>query len=375
MAQEGQEVPNRRVILKRYVTGFPSEDDMEVVAGTARLAVPPGSAAVVVKNLYVSCDPYMRTRMTKHEEPSYIPDFVPGEVLMNNGVSRVIVSSHPDFKVGDLVWGFTGWEEYTLITNTEYLFKINHPEMPLSYYTGVLGEFRKYQFMSCTVFPSYLRNVTSFAEIKCMPGLTAYSGFFDVAKPKKGDYVFVSAASGAVGQIVGQLAKLTGCYVVGSAGSDEKVNLLKSKFSFDEAFNYKKEQDLNAALKRYFPNGIDIYFENVGGAMLDAVLINMRMHGRIAACGLISQYNLEVQEGIHNLFCLVTKRVRMEGFMVRDYYDSYRKFEEEMVGYLKARKINYVEDVADGLEKAPAALIGLFTGRNVGKQLVAVAKE
>ncbi|TVU51432.1 hypothetical protein EJB05_02863, partial [Eragrostis curvula] len=364
-----EEVPNRRVILKRYVTGFPSEDDMEVVASTARLAVPAGSAAVVVKNLYVSCDPYMRTCMTKHEEPNYIPDyvpgevsnhqtrpsnntnsipdFVPGEILMNNGVSRVVASGHPDFKVGDLVWGFTGWEDYTLITNTGYHFKINHPEMPLSYYTGVLG----------------------------MPGFTAYSGFFDVAKPKKGDYVFVSAASGAVGQIVGQLAKLTGCYVVGSAGSDEKVNLLKCKFSFDEAFNYKKEQDLNAALKRYFPNGIDIYFENVGGAMLDAVLLNMRMHGRIVVCGLISQYNLVVPEGVHNLFCLVTKRVRMEGFLVGDYFGSYRKFEEEMVGYLKAGKINYVEDVADGLEKAPAALIGLFTGRNVGKQLVVVAKE
>ncbi|TVU51040.1 hypothetical protein EJB05_02444, partial [Eragrostis curvula] len=306
MAEERQEVPNRRVILKRYVTGFPSEDDMEVVAGTARLAVPPGSAAVVVKNLYGSCDPYMRTRMTKHEEPSYIPDFVPGEILMNNGVSRVVASGHPDFKVGDLVWGFTGWEDYMLITNTEYHFKINHPEMPLSYYTGVLG----------------------------MPGLTAYSGFFDVAKPKKGDYAFVSAASGAVGQIVGQLAKLTGCYVVGSAGSDEK-------FSFDEAFNYKKEQDLNAALNRfyffnfqgalpssfethadsivvipllrYFPNGIDIYFENVGGAMLDAVLLNMRMHGRIAVCRLISQYNLEVPEGVRIRFCLLTKRVHMEG--------------------------------------------------------------
>ncbi|KAG2615396.1 2-alkenal reductase (NADP(+)-dependent)-like isoform X2 [Panicum virgatum] len=241
----------------------------------------------------------------------------------------------------------TGWEEYTLVPKPESFFKINHPELPLSYYTGVLG----------------------------MPGLTAWAGFFDVGKPKKGDYVFVSAASGAVGQLVGQLAKLTGCYVVGSAGSDEKVNLLKTKFGFDEAFNYKKEQDLDAALKRYFPEGIDIYFENVGGATLEAVLSNMRNHGRIPACGMISQYNLEQPEGVRNLFQIVAKRLRMEGFIVMDYFSEYYKFEEEMAGYLKEGKITYVEDIAEGLERAPAALIGLYSGRNVGKQLVAVARE
>ncbi|WVZ89100.1 hypothetical protein U9M48_035553 [Paspalum notatum var. saurae] len=342
-----QELPNRRVILKRYVTGFPTEDDMEVVTGTVRLAVPPGSAAVLLKNLYVSCDPYMRGRMTKHDRPSYVPDFVLGEALLNFGVSKVIASEHQDLKVGDLVWGMTGWEEYTLISNPQSLFKISHTDVPLSYYTGVLG----------------------------MPGLTAWAGFFDVGKPKKGEYVFVSAASGAVGQLVGQLAKLTGCYVVGSAGSDEKVNLLKTKFGFDDAFNYKKEQDLNAALKRYFPQGIDIYFENVGGPMLEAVLSNMRNHGRIPTCGMISQYNLEQPEGVHNLFEIVAKRLRVEGFMVFDYFSQYRKFEEEMVGYLNEGKISYIEDIADGLENAPGALIGLYSGRNVGKQLVAVARE
>ncbi|KAF8658002.1 hypothetical protein HU200_059462 [Digitaria exilis] len=353
MATAGEEVPNKRVVLKRYVTGFPTEDAMEVVTGTARLAVPPGSSAMVVKNLYVSCDPYMRGRMTKHDRPSYVPDFVVGEfalqmgdgstfllctlsfsawdltilwpplvqilqALVNFGVCKVVASGHPDFKVGDLVWGMTGWEEYTLVPKPESFSKINHPELPLSYYTGVLG---------------------------------------------------------AVGQIVGQLAKLTGCYVVGSAGSDEKVNLLKTKFGFDEAFNYKKEQDLDAALRRYFPEGIDIYFENVGGPTLEAVLNNMRNHGRIPVCGMISQYNLEQPEGVHNLFQVVAKRVRMEGFMVFDYFSKYYQFEEEMAGYLKEGKISYVEDIADGLEKAPAALIGLFTGRNIGKQLVAVARE
>ncbi|CAD6270244.1 unnamed protein product [Miscanthus lutarioriparius] len=207
----------------------------------------------------------------------------------------------------------TGWEEYTFVPKPESFFKVNHPELPLSYYTGVLG----------------------------MLGLTAWAGFFDVGKPKKGDYVFVSAASGAIGQLVGQFAKLIGCYV---------VNLLKSKFGFDEAFNYKKEQDLVAALRRYFPfpEGIDIYFENVGGRTLEAVLSNIRNHGRIPTCGMISQYNLEEPEGVHNLFEIIGKRVRMEGFMVFDYYGQYHKFEQEMVGYLKDGKITYVEDIADG---------------------------
>uniref|UniRef100_A0A453AH28 Enoyl reductase (ER) domain-containing protein n=1 Tax=Aegilops tauschii subsp. strangulata TaxID=200361 RepID=A0A453AH28_AEGTS len=312
------EVSNRSVILKRHVTGFPTEDDMELVTATVRLAVPPGSAAVMVKNLYLSCDPYMRSRMTNHKEPSYVPDYVPGEVIPTFSVSKVVESGHPDYKAGDLVWGMTACEEYTLITSPESIFKINHPKLPLSCYLGVL-------------------------------------------------------ASGAVGQLVGQLAKITGCYVVGSAGSDEKVNLLKTKFGFDDAFNYKKEQDLNAALKRCFPEGIDIYFDNVGGAMLDAALLNMRLHGRVAMCGLISQYNLELHEGVRNLACVVTKRVRIEGFIVMEYFGTYRKFEEEMVSHLKEGNITYVEDVAEGIENMPAALVGLFYGRNIGKQLVAVA--
>ncbi|KAL7176713.1 hypothetical protein ACSBR2_030124 [Camellia fascicularis] len=145
-----------------------------------------------------------------------------------------------------------------------------------------------------------------------MVGMTTYAGFYELCSPKQEEYVFVSTASGAVGQLVGQFAKLLGCYVVGSAGTKEKVDLLKNKFGLDEAFNYK-EEDLEAALKRYFPNGIDIYFENVGGKMLDAVLLNMRLCGHIALCGMISQYNLEHPEGVHNLFCLITKPVRMEG--------------------------------------------------------------
>ncbi|CAL5417155.1 unnamed protein product [Camellia sinensis] len=346
MAVVGEEVSNKQIILKEYVSGFPKVSDMVVKTGTIRLQLPEDSKnAILVKNLYLSCDPYMRGRMRKMED-SYVESFTPGSPITGYGVARVLDSGHPNFKKGDLVWGITGWEEYSVIKAQESVFKIQNTNVALSYYTGILG----------------------------MPGMTAYVGFYELCSPKQGEYVFVSAASGAVGQLVGQFAKLLGCYVVGSAGTKEKVDLLKNKFGFDEAFNYK-EEDLEATLKRYFPNGIDIYFENVGGKMLDAVLLNMRLRGRIAMCGMISQYNLEQPEGIHNLFCLITKRVRMEGFVVPDYYHMYPKFLDMILPHIKEGKITYVEDIAEGLESAPAALIGLFAGHNVGKQVVVVARE
>jgi len=339
-------VQNKKVVLRRHVTGFPTEDDMEITVDTTKLSVPAGLTAVLVKNLYLSCDPWMRHRMSKNENVSIAPDFVIGEALQNFTVGKVVDSTHPEFNAGDLVWGITSWEEYTLVTHTEFLNQINHSELPLSYYTGVLG----------------------------MPGLTAYAGFYEVGKPKKGDFVFVSAASGAVGQVVGQLAKIAGCYVVGSAGSDEKVSLLKTKFGFDNAFNYKTEADLGAALKRCLPDGIDIYFDNVGGATLDAALLHMRHGGRVAVCGMISQYNLEEPDGLRNLSCIVPNAIKVEGFNVAGWYHVYTKFQEEMAGYIKEGKVAVVEDVVEGIESAPAALIGLFSGRNVGKQLVAIAK-
>ncbi|KAJ7950723.1 2-alkenal reductase (NADP(+)-dependent) [Quillaja saponaria] len=348
MASHGvEEMTMKQVILRDYVSGFPKESDMYITTASIKLTVPQGSNRVIVKNLYLSCDPYMRHRMAKQLTASYIDSFKPGSVISGCGVAKVLDSGHPNFKKGDIVWGMTGWEEYSLITAPETLFKVQHTDVPLSYYTGILG----------------------------MPGMTAYAGFHEVCSPKKGDYVFISAASGAVGQLVGQFAKLLGCYVVGSAGSKEKVNLLKNKFGFNEAFNYKEEPDLDATLKRYFPDGIDIYFENVGGKMLDAVLLNIRNHGRIAVCGMISQYNLEEPDGVHNLMDLVKKRVRMEGFLVADYYHLYPKFIEMVLPYIKEGQIVYVEDMAEGLESGPAALIGLFSGRNVGKQVVVVAHE
>nr|WBW02128.1 pulegone reductase [Schizonepeta tenuifolia] len=356
-----EEVSNKQIIFKDYISGFPKESDMILKTSTIKLKVPEGcNDAVLVKNLYLSCDPYMRSRMSKLDD-NFIPIFTPGSVsllslsarsltlqpMMGFGVVKVVDSSSPNFKKGDLIWGMTGWEDYSLIKSTDDLFKIHDTDVPLSYYTGILG----------------------------MPGMSAYAGFYEISSPKEGETVFISAASGAVGQLVGQFAKLLGCYVVGSAGTQDKVNLLKSKFGFDDAFNYKEEADLNAALKRYFPQGIDIYFENVGGKMLEAVLLNMKMNGRIATCGMISQYNLDHEEGVRNLFALVAKQIRMEGFLVSHYYSLYPKFMDFILPLIKQGKIAYVEDVAEGLESAPTALIGLFFGRNVGKQVVRVACE
>ncbi|KAH8484606.1 hypothetical protein H0E87_028913 [Populus deltoides] len=348
----GEEViSNKQVILRDYVSGFLRESNLYLTTSNIKLKVPEeesGKDAVLVKNLYLSCDPFMRGRLQGDLPPSKpeLSSYSLGSPIVGYGVARVVDSRHSDFKKGDLVWGRTiGWEEYSLITTPEYLFKINHnDDIPLSYYTGILG----------------------------MPGMTAYFGFFDIGSPKEGDRVYVSSASGAVGQLVGQFAKLIGCYVVGSAGSKEKVELLKTKFGFDDAFNYKEEHDLDAALKRYFPEGIDIYFENVGGKMLDAVLLNMRHHGRIALCGMISQYNLEQPESVHNLIAVLFKQIRMEGFAVAEYYDQYSKFLDFVLPYIKEGKIVYVEDITEGLESGPDALIGLFSGRNVGKQVVEV---
>ncbi|XP_047153194.1 2-alkenal reductase (NADP(+)-dependent)-like [Vigna umbellata] len=341
------EVRNKRVVLRDYVVGFPKESDMKIVEGRIKLKLPEGSDKVIVKNLYLSCDPVMRVLMIKMEAIDVYHHYTPDAPLTGYGVSKVLESGHPDYKKGDLVWGITKWEEYSFISPSQICFKIEHTDVPLSYYTGILG----------------------------MPGMTAYVGFFEIGSPKKGENVFVSAASGAVGQLVGQFAKLSGCYVVGSAGSKEKVDLLKNKLGFDEAFNYKEEPDLDAALKRYFGEGIDIYFENVGGKTLDAVLPNMRLHGRIPVCGMISQYNLAQPEGVTNLAHLIFKRIKMEGFIVNDFYHSYSKFLEFVLPHIREGKVVYVEDIVEGLENGPAALVGLFSGRNVGKQVVVVARE
>ncbi|OVA11050.1 Alcohol dehydrogenase superfamily [Macleaya cordata] len=343
------EVENKQILLRGFIKGNPKESDMELKVGKINLKVPQGSSssgAVLVKNLYLSCDPYMRGRM-RDFHGSYIPPFLPGSVIEGFGVSKVVDSDNANFKAGDIVAGITGWEEYSLIQKTEQLRKIQSDDIPLSYHVGLLG----------------------------MPGFTAYAGFYEVCSPKKGEYVFISAASGAVGQLVGQLAKLHGCYVVGSAGSSQKVDLLKNRFGFDEAFNYKEESDLDAVLKRCFPQGIDIYFDNVGGEMLDAVLLNMRVHGRIAVCGMVSQQSISSSEGLRNAFMLIPRRIKMQGFLQSDYLHLFPRFLEHTIDNYKKGKIVYIEDMNEGLENAPAAFVGLFSGKNVGKQVVRVAQD
>ncbi|KAL7611197.1 hypothetical protein Lser_V15G12492 [Lactuca serriola] len=341
-------VRNKQVLLKNYVDGFPKESDMVVTSdATINLELPknePGS--ILTKNLYLSCDPMMRNRMTQTYEGAYMDSFTPGSPLVGVGVSKIVDSTHPDFKKGDYITGHVNWEEYSVIRDPQFLTKIHNTDVPLSYYTGILG----------------------------MAGMTAYVGFYEFCSAKKGEYFFVSAASGAIGHIVGQFAKLAGCYVVGSAGSKEKVDLLKNKFGFDEAFNYKEEENLKATLKRYFPEGIDIYFDNVGGKMLDAVLPNMRLHGRIASCGMISQYNkLDQPEGVYNLQHVFFKRLKILGFTFYDFLHLYPKFYDLIFPLIREGKIKYLEDTTEGIENGPTALIGLFSGRNVGKQVVAVS--
>ncbi|KAL5997964.1 hypothetical protein ACLOJK_008898 [Asimina triloba] len=291
MAEAEEFVSNEQVIFRDFVSGFLEESDMVVATGKICSKVPEGSTAVLVKNLYLSCDPYMRNRMVKIDVPTYVASFVPGSPISGLGVSKVIDSGRPDFKKGDLVWGMTGWEEYSLITEPEWLSKIkdtDEAQYPSGHGPSIDESFWIIDLIGLKIQQKHQRTILGEVYVppsetyynagihengmwlklgelikmsgflsNCvppmsagMPGLTAYSGFHDLCSPKKGEYLFVSAASGAVGQLVGQFAKLMGCYVVGSAGSNYKVDLLKSKFGFDDAFNYKEEADLNEALKR-----------------------------------------------------------------------------------------------------------------------------
>ncbi|KAL5711604.1 2-alkenal reductase (NADP(+)) [Ranunculus cassubicifolius] len=343
-------VSNKQIILPKFINGgLPKESDLVVETSSIALKLPEGSKAVLVKNLYFSCDPYMRSQLEKIEDlEAEVQSFIPGAPIYSVTVGKVLESGNPDFSTGDIVWGMCPWQEYSIIEPPHHtLWKAAFTDIPLSYYTGILG----------------------------IIGLTAWAGLHEIGAPKEGEKVYVSAASGAVGQLVGQFAKIAGCYVVGSAGSAEKVELLKTKFGYDEAFNYREEKDLGAALAKYFPSGIDVYFDGVGGKMLDAVLLNMNLHGRIVAAGMISQYNLKEHEGVKNLWNLVTKRVRMEGFSAFQFFHLFPKFTELAYKYIKEGKLVYVEDTTEGIENAPAALVGIFRGQNVGKKIVRIASE
>ncbi len=309
----------------------------------AEVDVPvPGDGEFLVRNDWLSVDPYMRGRM--NEGKSYVQSFQLGQAMEGGCVGKVMESRHPDFKLGDHVLGNMGWRDYWKSDGTGVIKLDSSASEPRSS-LSVLG----------------------------MTGMTAWVGLMKIGELKEGSQVFVSAASGAVGSIVCQIAKLMGCRVVGSSGSAEKITWLKDKAGIDAALNYHEVDDVSAKLAELFPDGIDLYFDNVGGDHLKGAIDSMNDFGRIVCCGMISGYNDEKPKpGPDNLFKVIGKRIRMEGFIVRDHQDLRNEFQRQMVGWIQGGKIQWEETITDGLENAPAAFIDLFKGDKMGKALVKV---
>ena len=330
-------ITSQEIRLKSRPEGMPGADNFEL----AERKLPALSQGqLLVKNLYMSVDPYMRGRMM--DRKSYLPPFQIGQPLEGGSVGEVVASHTDKFSPGDIVLSMLGWREYFL-SDGKGLMRLNPEKAPLQAFLGVLG----------------------------MTGLTAYSGLLEVGKPAKGDTVFVSAASGAVGAIVAQIATIKGCFVVGSAGSDEKVAWLKQEAGVDEAFNYKTVDNLFKTVDRLCPDGIDIYFENVGGKHLEAALEHMNPHGRLVMCGMISQYNAtRPPAGPSNLGHIIGKQLTMQGFLVGDHFDKMPQFQADMGKWIAEGRIKWKETVLEGIEKAPEAFIGLFRGENFGKMIV-----
>jgi NADPH-dependent curcumin reductase CurA len=330
--------------LKSRPEGMPTADNFEY----AQAAVPdPKDGEVVVRNIWMSVDPYMRGRMVDRE--SYVPPFQIGHPLQGGAVGQVIaVGKGATLAVGDYVTHMLGWREYAVVGPMAMPQKIDPKLAPVQSFLGALG----------------------------MPGMTAYAGLFRIGAFKSGDTVFVSAASGAVGSIVCQLAKAHGSYVVGSAGSDEKCEWLLKEAKIDKAINYKKEKDLDKAVGAAFPKGIDVYFENVGGKHLEAALNHMKLNGRIAVCGMIEQYNNTAPAaGPSNIIMVIPKSLKIEGFVVSNHYDLLPKFHQEMGKLVAEGKMKWQESVTEGLQHAPKAFLGLFTGENFGKALVKIGPD
>ncbi|ASU77430.1 NADP-dependent oxidoreductase [Actinopolyspora erythraea] len=316
--------------------GWPTHDNFEIAeAPVAR----PGSGQVLVRNKVMSVDPYMRGRMSAAK--SYVAPFEVGEPMDGGAVGEVVVSNSEQFTTGQLVLHSLGWREYAVVNESQATAVPD--EAPPSTYLSVLG----------------------------MPGMTAYVGLMDKAEFQAGDTVFVSGAAGAVGSIVGQLAKLNGAKrVIGSAGSAEKVRHLTEELGFDAAFNYK-DGPVAEQLRTAAPDGIDVYFDNVGGDHLEAAIAAMNDFGRIAACGAISQYNVtEAQPGPRNMAHFVTKRLTMRGFIVNDNGHLKREFFEHVAPLVREGKLRYEETTVDGLRNAPEAFLGVLRGDNTGKMIV-----
>ncbi|MDP9122227.1 MAG: NADP-dependent oxidoreductase [Acidobacteriota bacterium] len=327
---------SREIRLASRPQGWPTAANFEL----ARVEVPPpGEGQVLVRNLLMSVDPYMRGRM--NDVKSYVPPFQVGKPLNGAAVGEVVESRAEGFVPGDIVTSSYGWRE-RFVAGPGELYAVDRRVQPLSAWLGVLG----------------------------VTGLTAWVGLL-LAEVKAGERLFVSGAAGAVGSVAGQLAKLRGCYVVGSAGSAEKVAMLRSELGFDAAFNYKNG-NLADQLKAAAPEGIDVYFDNVGGEHLEAALSALRVHGRIAACGAISVYNDETPPpGPRNLALVIGKRLTMKGFIVMDWLDRMAEFGQEVSGYLASGKLVAKETVVPGgIEHAPQAFLDLLRGGNVGKMVV-----
>ncbi len=326
----------REIRLAARPVGFPKGSDFQLTESTL---AEPGEGEVLVRNLYMSVDPYMRGRM--NDVKSYSPPFKLGEALEGGAVGRVERSRNPNFKEGDIVNNGLGWRE-AFVSDGRGLTRIDANAASMTAYLGVLGG----------------------------TGLTAYVGLLDIGKPKLGETVFISAAAGAVGSIAGQIARIKGCRVVGSAGSREKLDFLVNELGFDAAINYR-EGNLDQALAAHCPNGIDVYFDNVGGDHLQAALGLMNAFGRISACGMISQYNnAQPVPGPNNLTNIVRNRLLVQGFIISDHLDRRAAFLADMSAWMRDGKIKHRETVVEGLENAPRAFLGLLQGENTGKMLV-----
>jgi len=328
---------NLQVLLASRPAGWVEESNFRI----AEAAVPePKAGEVLVRNEWLSLDPYMRGRMS--DAKSYAKPVEIGEVMTGGTAGRITASNHPDFKVGDHVVGPLGWQRYA-ISDGKMLNKVDASRIPLSAYLGVVG----------------------------MPGVTAWVGLLDLCAPNAGETVVVTAASGAVGSVVGQLAKIHGCRAVGIAGGAEKCRYVVDELGFDACIDYKAG-NLKAEIKTAAPDGIDCLFENVGGAIFDTLLTRMNPSSRIALCGLIADYNASDPYGVKNIRSVLVNRIKMQGFIVFDHLLRWPIAFNELAGHVASGHIKYRESVANGLENAPAAFIGLLQGKNFGKQLVKV---
>jgi NADPH-dependent curcumin reductase CurA len=324
---------NKRVVLASRPVGPVTDSNFRVEQAPVPKAA---DGEVVVRNLWLSLDPYMRGRMS--DAKSYVKGVEIGEVMVGQTVGEVVDSSHPKLSVGDIVLTQLGWQLYGA---TREATKIDASRAPPTYYLGLMG----------------------------MPGLTAYFGLKELGQPKAGETVVVSAASGAVGSVVGQLAKLWGARAVGVAGGTEKCRYVKEELGFDACIDYKSGA-LREELKAACPKGIDVYFDNVGGEILDTVLVKMNLFGRVVVCGSISDYNSTDPYRVRNWRAILVNRLRVQGMIVFDWKDRYGEALKELGGYLAQGRLRYKESIVQGLENAPRGLMDLLAGKNFGKQLV-----